>query len=360
MTSSKSQRRLKVVEVSGGSYEMGYQYGKACPEIATMLDIIREVFGGAERVRRLAGQYIPLYLPSAQAYAPEIIEEMRGMADGAGVAFEDIFFLNITYEIAVPTVMGCTSFAVTEGATENGETFAGQNFDYLALWEDFMVLLKMKPVQGPAIMAVAPVGCLGLIGLNSAGISLNLNLLRNKASLSPDGGVPTHIILRKALSCDTISRAIGLIVSAGRKSAKNYLLASGQGDIIDVETTSDDVDIQYPEDGILTHANHFKAERFRPDDLAPLYWPDSFLRSQRLFQLLRSRHGSLSVDVIKQLLADHNNHPNSVCRHPDPDNPLPMARGMKTLVSIISCPGKQKAWIALGSPCENDYLEYSL
>ena len=32
---------------------------------------------------------------------------MKGMAAGAKVAFEDILLLNITYEIFVPSVMGC-------------------------------------------------------------------------------------------------------------------------------------------------------------------------------------------------------------------------------------------------------------
>jgi hypothetical protein len=33
---------------------------------------------------------------------------------------------------------------------------------------------------------------------------------------------------------------------------------------------------------------------------------------------------------------------------------------MKTLASIISCPGELKACIALGNPCENEYIEYRL
>ena len=99
--------------------------------------------------------------------------------------FQDIFFLNITYEMSVPSVMGCTSFALGSEATDNSETIAGQNFDYLSMWEDNMVLLKIRPAYGPDILAIAPAGSLGLIGLNSAGISLNLNLLRNKDSLTP-------------------------------------------------------------------------------------------------------------------------------------------------------------------------------
>jgi isopenicillin-N N-acyltransferase-like protein len=360
MPSKKGERKIKVVEVSGSSYEMGFQYGAACPEIRKALDINYQIFGGQSAFKKLAEKYIPVYLPFAQEYAPEIVDEMKGMAAGVKLDFQDIFFLNITYEISGAFVMGCTSFAASGAATGTGEVIAGQNFDYLNLWEEIMVLLKMKPTHGPRILAVAPPGGLGLIGLNSAGISLNLNLLRNRDSLKPQGEVPSHMILRKVLTSETIGEAIGTIASARRRSAKNYLLASEQGDIADVEVTLDDVDVQFAGRGILTHANCFKADRFKSADLAPAYLPDSYIRSQRLFQIMENHHGRLSVEVMKQLLQDHNNYPNSICRHPNPKSPLPMGRMMKTLVSLISCPKERKAYIALGGPCENEYIEYQL
>jgi isopenicillin-N N-acyltransferase-like protein len=308
----------------------------------------------------LANKYIPLYLPFTEKYAPEIVDEMRGMAAGAKLDFEDIFLLNITYEISAPLAMGCTSFAATGKATANGEVIAGQNLDFLSMYEENIVLLKTKPSHGPEIMAVAPAGSLGLIGLNSAGISLNLNLLWNKDSLAPNGGVPSHIILRKLLQCENLGEAIAVVASAEMRSAKNYLLTSDQGDVVDVEVTMSDLDVQYPERGILTHANCFKTDRFKNVDLAPAYLADSYIRAQRLYQLMENQYGSLSVDVMKKLLQDHNNYPNSICRHPDPRAPLPIGRMMKTLVSLINYPKERKAQIALGNPCENEYIEYYL
>jgi isopenicillin-N N-acyltransferase like protein len=360
MRDIQGSRRIKVVEIRGSPYEMGFQYGSACPEMGTFLDITMQGFGGRDKAREIAAKFIPLYLPAAQEYAPELLEEMKGMADGAGLEFNDVFFLNITYEISVPSLMGCTSFAMTGTATAQGETIAGQNFDFLNSWEDIMVLLKIKPERGPRILAIGPAGAPGLFGFNSAGIALNLNLLRNKESLDPAGGVPSHIILRKALSSETIGEAIGTIASAGRRSAKNYLLSSHQGDIVDVELTSRDIDIQFTEEDIVVHTNYFKSERFKSTDLAPISWPDSYIRYQRLLRLIKQHRGDLSIDLMKQLLQDHNNYPNSICRHPDPKNPLPMGRILKTLVSFICSPKEQKACICLGNPCTNGFAEFYL
>jgi isopenicillin-N N-acyltransferase like protein len=358
---AKGKRKLKVVEVSGSNYEMGFQYGSACPEISTMLEMTRQLFGGREKARELMEKFLPMYLPSIEKYAPEIIDEMKGIAEGARVDFRDILFINITYEISVPAVMGgCTSFAAAGEATANRQVIAGQNFDYIKPWEDNILLLKMKPARGPRFLAVTAAGCLGLFGFNSAGISLNLNLLKDQDSLTPAGGVPTHVILRKVFSCESLSEAIAVIAGAEGRAAKNYLLTRAQGDIIDIETTTRDLDIQYPERGMYTHANYFKAERFKSADLAPLLLPDSYIRASRLFQLMERHHGSLTVEVMQQLFQDHNNFPASICRHPNPNAPLPLGKMMKTLASIISYPGENKAWITLGNPCENEYFEYQL
>ena len=361
MTDSKEIKPLRVIEVRGSHYDMGFQYGSACPDIRKTLDGIHQMFGGADKIREVKQKYVPMYLPAVEKYSPEIVEEMKGIAAGVNLELEDILLINIMYEISTPYIMGgCTAFAAAGEATENGEVIAGQNFDAADRGEGSIVVLKMSPAQGPRILSMAPVGSLGLIGFNSAGISFNLNLLKNKESLTPTGGVPTHIILRKIFMCENIGEVITTIGSAEGRAAKNYLVTDEQGDIIDVETTRNDLDIQYPEKGMLTHANSFKAERFKSDDMAYAIVPDAYIRSHRLFQLMEYHHGKLTVDIFKQLLQDHNNYPNAICRHGDPKSPFIEGRITKTLVSIITCPKERKAYMSLGNPCENEYVEYNL
>ena len=361
MTERKKSVKLKIVEVSGSHYEMGFQYGKACPEIPDMLVMTYGLFGGRDKIQGFLDATIPVYLSHTERYAPEIVEEMRGMADGSDLAFEDILFLNITYEISVESVMGgCTSFAAAREVTANGKQLAGQNIDHIEHWTNHLILLKMKPDDGPEVMAVTANGCLSLTGINSAGVSVNMNLLRNHESMEPKGGVPTHVILRKVLMSETLEEAIFAIASAEKRSPKNYLITSINEGIIDAETTMSDIDIQYPVDGIFTHANHFQAERFKSNDLAPTLVPDSYIRSQRMRNLMEAQRGNLSADLMKQFFQDHSNYPNAICRHQNPKGLLPIARTFKTLISIISCPEDQKIWVAAGNPCETEYIEYRM
>lgn len=361
MSEQKNVRTLKTVEVSGSHYEMGYQYGRSCPEISNMLDLTYELFGDRDTAKSIFEKYVAMYLPLTEKYAPDIIEEMKGMAEGANVRFEDIFSLNITYEISVPSVMGgCTSFAAFGEAAADGKLIAGQNLDHIEPWQDYLVLLKMKPSDGPDIMAVTAPGCLDLIGINSAGISVNMNLLRTGTSIEPSSGVPTHVILRKLFMSEHLAEAVAAIASAGGRSAKNYLITKAGEGMVDIETTANDMEILFPEKGMLTHTNHFTAERFKSADLAPLIVPDAYIRSHRIHRLMERDYGHVSVDTMKEVLRDHTGYPDSICRHPDSKALLPIARIMKTLISIISCPGERKVYVAAGNPCDTEYVEYRM
>jgi isopenicillin-N N-acyltransferase-like protein len=366
MNNSKGERRIKVVEANGSHYDMGFQYGTACPEeINKMIDITCNIFGGRKEAIALVEKYVPLYLPPTEEYTPEIVSEMKGIADGANVDFNKIFLINCHYEMReyLETPLkpaGCTSFAASGEATKNGEPIIGQNVDIFQSLEEVMVLLKRKPAEGPESLAVVPAGSVGLLGLNSAGIVLNVNMLINRDSMSPTSGVPFFVISRKVLSCENVSEAVQTIASARRASDANYLLANDTGDIIDIEAMVDDLEILHPEREFFTHANHFETERFKSTDLAPVYIPSSFIRSHRLATLMGKQWGSLSIEVIMKLLQDHSNHPNSICAHPDPKEVALAGFGEGTVASIISNPKERKTYITLGPPCENEYVEYKL
>jgi isopenicillin-N N-acyltransferase-like protein len=69
-------------------------------------------------------------------------------------------------------------------------------------------------------------------------------------------------------------------------------------------------------------------------------YPDSYVRSHRLATLMKRHWGKLSVDIMKELLSDHNNHPDSICRHADKE--VSSKVQIKIVASVISYPKEQK------------------
>ena len=195
-----------------------------------------------------------------------------------------------------------------------------------------------------------------MIGLNSAGISVNGNLLMHKDYVSPGEIVPHNVISRKTMSSKNLGKVINTIMSAKRGPAVHQLFGSSQGDVISIEVTPDDLGFLYPVDDIFTHANNFVTERFKYGDIVANLLPDSFIRIKRLDDLMRGHKGNLSVDLMKELLQDHNNYPDSICRHADEE--LRPSMQMKTVASIIAIPSEREMHIALGNPCQNEYIEY--
>ena len=67
--------------------------------------------------------------------------------------------------------------------------------------------------------------------------------------------------------------------------------------------------------------------------------------------LLGEHRGRLTVEKLKDLLADHDNAPTSICRHQDP---------IVTIASMIAEPDQGRLHVATGNPCQRDFVTYAL
>ena len=191
----------------------------------------------------------------------------------------------------------------------------------------------------------------------------SLRLSRSSAYggiVSPSQNIPTkpERITKMKTPTRQIASAVKISVASATSHLMAVLLASGEGDSVNVEAIPDDLSVLYPEKGIIARANHFQTDRFKSGDLMVTLAPDSFVRSQRLLTLMTQHYGKLSVDVMKELMQDHNDYPDSVCRHGDKTFPPDQQR--KSNATIISNLSEKKTYIAWGNPCQNEFTEYKL
>jgi len=64
------------------------------------------------------------------------------------------------------------------------------------------------------------------------------------------------------------------------------------------------------------------------------------------------------VQDLYSLLSDHENHPDSICRHPR-DN-LPEEGRMSTLAAVLSREREKGIWVAFGNPCGTELSFFAL
>jgi hypothetical protein len=142
----------------------------------------------------------------------------------------------------------CTLFAATGRATTDRLTYVGQNDDASPIYwgePNYALLLHMRPSKGPEILTYTCPGVVGLVGINSEGISLCINALISEESKV---GVPTFPILSyEILRQKTLLDGIEAIANANRANSGNFIIADGHGEVYDVEVTPDSWDCFYVE-----------------------------------------------------------------------------------------------------------------
>jgi isopenicillin-N N-acyltransferase-like protein len=355
------------LELRGSPNEVGYKLGFQLKEL-----IQKEVRNLFERMqllsplspsREMCLKLISKYVPYARTYAPELVEEIKGIAEGADSSFQEVFFLNSFDDIAADTsnpmlatkFFGCTSFATSGGVTTNDEAFIGQNFDYNVIFQDFPIIIKAKNESGRSSLIYTMAGMLGFIGQNSSGISVANNKL---FSSDPRPGVPFTLIIRRILEQETIEDAINVVVNAHRTTGMNYLICDSYGKVVNIETTAAKYEVIYPTAGYITHTNHYITQKLKSYQL--MEPRDSIVRNDRMDKLVcaRAKNGEITYEYLKECLKDHANYPKSICNHLD--EKVPSYKRMKTISALIMQPKRRKIWVTNGNPCQNEFSEYTM
>ncbi|MGL3807602.1 C45 family autoproteolytic acyltransferase/hydrolase [Paeniglutamicibacter sp. R2-26] len=372
---------IRLVEISGTPRQRGQQYGEQAR------DLIGKAIGYyAAALGEQTGMAWPDITRSVLAWqelceqlAPHLVEEMRGIAEGAGVAYEEILALNLRGEFVHShrarqaghgaaldaheideeersSVDGCTSFFLTGAASGTGHTLIGQNWDWRTLTAETTMVLRIKQDPLPTIVMQVEAGQVGRHGANSAGIALNANGLGG--TFGSERGLPQTLIRRLVLDQSDLASALKTLVKTKPHIASNALLAHRSGFGVDIETTPHGIDWIYPEGDMIAHTNHYQASV--PPQLAGRYRPasvDSLIRLPRVSSGLRKVAAATTAEegreLVRAAMSDHLGYPEGVCTHPVPSaDPL---KQWSTLLSSCVDLTSGEYHVAAGYPCQTPY-----
>ncbi len=352
---------LPLITVSGSHYEMGTQIGEAMrTAIQGMLVTYRENFVLAYDEIKLTWEQAILqsrkYAPFAEEYVPQYIEELRGMAEGANVAFDDLMVLNCTEAILSDALhLGCTSFAVNARRSTNGHVLIGHNEDWLADDEPHTYIVRAKPDDEPAFIAMTYGGLLPNIGFNEYGIAQCCDTVY---PIDVRYGIPRIFVSRKVLSAQTIRQAVEFTLHRKRAAGYNHLIADDNGELYNVEVSATQFSLLYGgTDGMIAHTNHYQSPTMKAIEAEPDTLIGAHMRFNRASRLLHMTENH-TIETFGQILGDHLNKPGGICSHPRSDIP-PHDRD-KTICSLIMDLTTRELHACWGNPCENTYQPYQL
>lgn len=347
--------------VEGAYEEMGAAIGAATAEL-----VGRNLEAYQRRFRDEAGlsdadvrHWGGVYREVAGRYDADIRAALDGLAEGAGQAVEYVYALNARTEMLYGSAYreeGCTSVAVLGSRTAGGHTLLAQNWDWNAEQGPVTFLLATRDAEGFSVLTLAEAGMLAKSGLNSAGLGVCANLLVSGADRGGDG-VPYHLLLRGVLQSRTMADAHRKVLPQKRISSGNLLIADAGGEAIDLEVAPGDFGYLVPDDGLITHANHFDA----PIGVRDLKRDTSALT---LLRPVRARHllepalerRDVTIADVQATLRDHYSHPDGICRHVNPADPARVV----SVYSVVMDLDAGELSIAAHPVCERPYATWRL
>ncbi|TWT10858.1 C45 family peptidase [Reyranella sp. CPCC 100927] len=324
-----------LIELTGPAFDRGRDYGRKARQrivkgIAHYARQLEALSVDDAQIRQLVGDYLPVI----ESFEPAYIEEMRGIAEGAGVAFEHIVLLNARTEILKlgqrPDLRrklmqdegpdGCTGVVVLPSASRDGALIHAQNWDWKMECAETAVVLRIRNSDGPDILTFTEAGGLARSGFNSAGIAITANYLESDRDYR-EIGVPLALIRRKVLEQELLAMAMRAVYVTPKSAANNMIISHKDGVAIDFECAPDETFQVHPDRGLLVHANHFVSPvaLSKLKDTGIANTPCSLYRDIRVRDILAPRIGDITPDAVKAGLFDDFQTPWSVCRPPRPN-----------------------------------------
>jgi isopenicillin-N N-acyltransferase-like protein len=348
-------RHIPLIISEGDPFTRGFHLGHSETErVIHTITAYMEIFAHMSRLKRDAVfTYAERFIPSIASYAPHLLEEMRGIAEGAGRDLREIIAINARTELmyGVTQRPECTSIGIVATASTDGHIRLAQNWDWRPTLAGSLILWALHFDEGLDVLTLTEAGMVGKIGTNSSGLAMCINLLKSDTDYAGPA-VPMHIILRRVLEeAHSVEEAILIIGTTERCTSCFHMLADRGGALAGVEATPAGQYVLRSTSGVLTHTNHcVSPDLFIHDNNARDY-PETLARGERAQSLASEQ--KIDEYFLHSILADHETSPGSICLHVE--SGIPLVENYESIASIIFDVTAGAVDIAEGPPCENPY-----
>jgi isopenicillin-N N-acyltransferase like protein len=339
---------------TGGSHrEMGVDFGRA------VKDVLRAFFQDSKAfyhsysgrsidfVRRYAMTH---YYPQALRRYRGYMEEVRGIAEGAGMAFEDVFLLTADEEVTDllegPLKDKCTSALVD---SKRG-AFLLHNEDYPEHYHGRLVICHAAPADAPAFLALTyPYMLAGpACGLNAAGLGFTIDSMNFPPRRS---GTLSNFVQRDyyASRASNDVRKKSALRDLTASTAVGVLHESGRGYMLELSTRGSDA-YSIGRAKFLAHTNHAQSTRLPRASERPKLSSRARLAAAELG--LDGKAAVVDRRALQKLLKS----PYLMMSRRNVVNPYDSV----TLASAVIDLGERAMWVAKRGPGAHDFRKYAL
>jgi isopenicillin-N N-acyltransferase like protein len=371
---------IPVVAIEGAPYELGLDHGTKCKDRITKT--VEETWGGLIGYlgckKSDIEEDLQVYSGKICGCHPSFGKEMEGVADGAGVSYDDVVLLNSQINIlhdraGLKGLEGllCSAFTSWGNGTKNGSLIMGHNDDGVRFTDQFLVLLDVQPTEGYRFAVPIIPGYLGYHTVaNEAGFCAVGNGLENGPQPKDiRKSVPMWTLFRYlAQFVNNVDDAVEFLKKADNGIAGSFLLGDKTGKAAMIHLAPNSIEILRPKasDKYLAMTNHALVERIKKDLILRKNPSSTYYRYDSIQRAIRRDVGKIDAASGMNIMSTHydasvgkENHPsgNTPCRHYEYESKF-----AGTCRSAVMELGEKqlKMYVALGNPCIASWVELDM
>jgi len=306
--------------ISNPNYTYGFNLGKNLEDVYwNTIEVLWEFSDAIGMNKEEALSSASSHVEILEEWYPEHLLRLKGLSQALDMPLVEV----VAASIYMPSFLlrGCTTSVSAPPATQDGQVYLSWNVDIWATLKLLVTgmdlpLFTVTDIPGHNKYITFGIPLMAGIGvLNDKGLALvgNAVLVGDEGDGLTALEIPNMVMER----CSTAEEAAKLIESLERFSSSsfslfnlNYLFADAEGGIASIEATHNYFAVNCGEDGILAQANHHQwldrsltgAPGSGPDG-----YPSSWIRAERMRELLRENHGSIDLEKVKSFTADIEN-----------------------------------------------------
>lgn len=298
------------------------------------------------------------FVSAIKKWTPDLLQEVRGLADGSGIDFDTMLVLQLPDECFVSGEAIAHERCSSLGFARSGARPAcvAQNMDTPLFTDGFQLVLHIKEAgRGLESFVLTQAGCIGLNGVNNHALGICCNALWQLNGCRD--GLPVAFIVRGVLQQHSEKDAVSFIERIKHASGQNYVVG-GPDRVYSFECSASRVRRFQPAGraDVVWHTNHplanddyttaYREASKKPNAGGP--WSTE-VRLNCLEERLGKRITGFDLDVVKATLSSHDST----------DHPVCVPKGKKsvfTFASTIMLLAEQPEFhVSKGPPDINEY-----
>src|SRR5262245_38923277 len=228
--SSEAPRKLRVLLLEGTPHNRGLIHGRVLRDqvhevVRLWKTALADVFkmDADAFIRRFVRQTD--FVAAIKKWAPDLLDEIHGLAEGAGVDFDTMLTLQLPDECFIHgeaiAAERCSSLGF--GQSGGRPACVAQNLDVPSFVDGFQLVLHIRQADSDLEAFVfTQVGCIGLNGMDHRAIWVCTNALWQLNSRRD--GLPVACVVRGLLQQRTEKEATDFLHTIQHASGQNYVL----------------------------------------------------------------------------------------------------------------------------------------